>query len=90
MRIRTDGDYAYREDAIEGISEFYAANKTKSVVSAAEDLPKLVDAVLDVLEREDLTHSQRQEIVETLSTRHIGFEVHLSEGELEAAAEIRD
>ncbi|AFZ71419.1 DUF7692 domain-containing protein [Natronobacterium gregoryi] len=75
MRIRTDGDYAYREDAIKRASDFYDCNKTKAVVSACEDVPKLVAAARRVLERDDLTHEQRQEIAETLSTRVTSFEV---------------
>jgi hypothetical protein len=42
MRIRTDGDYAYRCDAIERAADFYDCNKTKAVVSACDDVPKFV------------------------------------------------
>lgn len=75
MRIRTDGDYAYRNSAIERAADFYDCNKTKAVVSACEDVPLLVAAARQVLERDDLTHEQRQEIAETLSTRVTSFEV---------------
>ncbi|EMA27315.1 DUF7692 domain-containing protein [Halobiforma nitratireducens] len=75
MRIRTDGDYAYREDAIKRAADFYDCNKTKAVVSACEDVPRLVAAARQVLERDDLTHEQREEIAETLSTRVTTFEV---------------
>ncbi|WP_276253587.1 DUF7692 domain-containing protein [Halomontanus rarus] len=75
MRIRTDGDYAYRRDAIERAADFYDCNKTKAVVSACDDIPLLVSAARRVLERDDLTDEQRQEIAETLSTRAVSFEV---------------
>ncbi|WP_276252804.1 DUF7692 domain-containing protein [Halomontanus rarus] len=75
MRIRTDGDYAYRRDAIERAADFYDCNKTKAVVSACDDIPLLVSAARRVLERDDLTDQQRQEIAETLSTRVVSFEV---------------
>jgi len=55
MRIRTDGDYAYRRDAIERAADFYDCNKTKAVVSACDDVPKFVQASRQVLERDDLT-----------------------------------
>ncbi|AEH38425.1 DUF7692 domain-containing protein [Halopiger xanaduensis] len=75
MRIRTDSDYAYREDAIEQAADFYDCNKTKAVVSACEDVPHLVATARQVLERDDLTHEQRQEIAETLSTRVTNFQI---------------
>lgn len=78
MRIRTDGDYEYRIDAIEGAAEFYGCNKTKAVVSACEDVPRLVAAARQVLERDDLTLEQKQEIAETLSTRVTNFELEHS------------
>jgi hypothetical protein len=75
MRIRTDGDYAYRRDAIERAADFYDCNKTTAVVSACDDVPKFVQAARQVLERDDLTLEQRREIAETLSTRAVTFEV---------------
>ncbi|PCR89410.1 DUF7692 domain-containing protein [Natrinema ejinorense] len=75
MRIRTDGDYAYRRDAIERAADFYDCNKTKAVVSACDDVPKFVQAIRQVLERDDLTLEQRREIAETLSTRAVTFTV---------------
>ncbi|TYL37639.1 hypothetical protein CV102_16700 [Natronococcus pandeyae] len=75
MRIRTDGDYAYRRDAIEQAAEFYDCNKTKAVVSACDDVPHFVRAARQVLERDDLTLEQRREIAETLSSRVVAFEI---------------
>ncbi|TYL38277.1 hypothetical protein CV102_13275 [Natronococcus pandeyae] len=76
MRIRTDGDYAYRRDAIERAAELYDCNKTKAVVSACDDVPHFVRAARQVLERDDLTLEQRREIAETLSTRAVTFDIH--------------
>ncbi|WP_439028492.1 DUF7692 domain-containing protein [Haloarchaeobius sp. DT45] len=75
MRIRTDGKYAYRTDAIEQAADFYDCNKTRAIVSACEDVPQLVAAARQVLDRDDLTRKQRQEIAETLSTRAVSFEI---------------
>jgi len=75
IRIRTDGDYAYRRDAIERAADFYGCNKTKAVMSACDDVPKFVQASRQVLERDDLTLEQRREIAETLSTRAVTFDV---------------
>ena len=41
---------------------------------------ELIDGVQDILERDDLTHEQRVELAETLSTRHFEFEFDI-EGE---------
>ncbi|WP_323172987.1 hypothetical protein [Natrialba sp. PRR66] len=76
MRIRTDGDHAYRRDAIERAADFYDCNKTKAVVSACDDAPHFVQAVRQVLARDDLTLEQRREIAEALSTRAVNFEVN--------------
>ncbi|ELY88659.1 hypothetical protein C483_15012 [Natrialba hulunbeirensis JCM 10989] len=75
MRIRTDGDYAYRRTAIERAADFYDCNKTKAVVSACDDVPHFVRAARQVLARDDLTLEQRREIAETLSTRAVSFEI---------------
>ncbi|MBZ6496371.1 DUF7692 domain-containing protein [Natrinema longum] len=80
MRIRTDGDYAYRRDAIERAADCYDCNKTKAVVSACDDVRKFVQAIRQVLERDDLTLEQRREIAETLSTRAVTFEVETEIG----------
>lgn len=75
MRIRTDGDYAYRNDAIEGAATFSDCNKTNAVVSACEDVPRFVAAARQVLERDDLSLEQQQEIADTLSTRTAPFDL---------------
>lgn len=77
MRFRTDGDYAYREDVIEQATEFYDQNKTTSVTCACEDVPSLVDGIVEVFERDDLTHNQRREIAETVSIRYVEYEIGL-------------
>ncbi|WP_408957262.1 hypothetical protein [Natrinema sp. 74] len=80
MRIRTDGDYAYRQDAIERAAAFYDCTKTKAVVSACDDVPKFVEAARRVLKRDDLTLKQRREIAEPLLTRAVTFEVETEIG----------
>lgn len=75
MRIRTEGEYAYREDAIESASRFYDSNKTAAIVAACEDIPKMARAVEELLEREDLTTRQKQEIANAFSIRAVSFEV---------------
>jgi hypothetical protein len=78
MRIRTDGDYAHREDVIEEAADYYDCNKTRAVLAACEDVPALVEAARTVLERDDLTREQRREMAATLSTRAVSFEVEES------------
>ena len=64
MRIRTDGDYAHRQDAIEQAARFYDQNKTASVVNACEDIPRLATAVEQLLARDDFTTRQKRDIAE--------------------------
>lgn len=77
MRIRTDGDKAFRKDVIEGASDFYSVNKTRSIVFACHDIPGLVSACERVLNRDDLTAGQKREIAETLNdnVRGVTFRV---------------
>jgi hypothetical protein len=75
MRIRTDGKFSHREDVLDRVAEFYGSNTTDAVLAAAEDVPQLVDGVVQVLERDDLTLQQRREIAETLSTSAANFEI---------------
>jgi len=87
MRIRTSGEYAYREDVIESVSEFYGRNKTESVLRASDDVPRLVRSAKQVLEREDLTHEQRMELADELSTSHFEFSVSIEDGDIVAIVE---
>ena len=75
MRIRTDGDYGHRKDVIERAADYYDCNKTRAIVAACEDVPQLVAAAEEVLERDDLTRQQRREIADTLSTRAVSFDL---------------
>jgi len=76
VRIRTDGDYAHREDVIEQAADYDDCNKTRAVVAACEDVPQLVAAAREDLERDDLTRQQRREMADTLSTRAVAFDLN--------------
>ena len=75
VRIRTDDGNEWRFDAIQKASRFYDCNRSNAVAFACEDVDQLVAAATRVLERDDLTREQRQEIAETLSTRVVRFTV---------------
>ncbi|WP_049928664.1 DUF7692 domain-containing protein [Halopiger goleimassiliensis] len=78
VRIRTDDGNEWRYDAIEKAARFYDCNRSNAVAFACEDVDHLVRAARQVLERDDLTRQQRQEIAETLSTRAVTFDVETS------------
>lgn len=75
IRIRTDDGNEWRFDAVESAAEFYDRNRSDSVAYACHDVPELVDAVQDVLERDDLTLRQRKEIAETFDHAARGLEI---------------
>lgn len=75
VRIRTGDGNEWRFDQIERASDFFDRNRSDSVAFACEAVVELVDAAQEVLERDDLSHQQRQEIAETLSTRAVSFDV---------------
>jgi len=67
MRVRTDGDYSHRERDIKRAAEHLDCSKTEAILTGARVLPRMDEAVRQVLQRDDLTLEQRQEIAETLS-----------------------
>jgi len=75
MRIRTDGDYAYRKDTIEAAADRLDCNKTRAVLIACEAVGPLLDGVERALEHPDLPPSVQQDLAESLGTRHIKVEV---------------
>jgi hypothetical protein len=75
VRVRTDDGNEYRYDAIEKAAGFYDCNRSDAIAYACEDVPSLVDAAQEVLERDDLTARQRREIADTLSTGGVSFEI---------------
>lgn len=85
MRVRTDGKFEHREDIIEKAADFYDRNKTDSLLRAADDVPDLVHGIGKALERDDLTHEQRRELAEGLSTRHFEFSFDVEDGDIEAS-----
>lgn len=87
MRIRTDVEHAHREETIENVPHFYDRNKTDSLLRAAEDVPSLVGAIRRAPERDDLTHTQRRELAEQLSTRHYDFDISIDDGEIVATVD---
>lgn len=72
--VRTDDGNEWRYDAIEKAADFYDCNRSNAIVFACSDVDAIVGAY--VLELDDLTVEQRKEIVETLSTRTMTFEVN--------------
>lgn len=79
MRINTEGKYAFRREVIEKAAEYYDCNRTDAIVNACDDVPELVDAVTDILRRQDLTLEQKREIAERLNDcRAVEFNVDQS------------
>ena len=77
VRIRTGDGNEWRYDAIEAASRHYGANRSDSVAYACEDVTGAIAFVQDVLERDDLTISQRQELAELANRelRGVQFDV---------------
>ncbi|TYL35854.1 hypothetical protein CV102_25545 [Natronococcus pandeyae] len=75
VRIHTGDGNEWRYDVIKKAAKFYGCNRSDAVAFACEDIDTLVRAACRVLERDDLTLEQRQEIAETLSTRAVTFDV---------------
>jgi hypothetical protein len=66
MRIRADGKHAHRTDTIEQAAEFWSCNKTTALMRSAEFSWRIDKRIREVLDRDDLTVQQKQEIAEML------------------------
>jgi hypothetical protein len=75
VRIRTGEGNEWRYSSIEKAGKLFDRNRSDSIAYACESVAELVDGIEKVLEREDLTHEQRREIAETLSTRTLSFDI---------------
>lgn len=78
VRIRCgEGSNEWRYDSIEKARKFYGINRSDAVSYAAHDVPELVRAVRDVLDRDDLTVEQKRDMAGRLNraVRGVQFEV---------------
>lgn len=73
MRIRTDGDKAYRKDAIENAAKVWDCNKTEAVVRSCDLVGRVLPAIEDALAEADIPPSEAQAICEKISTRHVAL-----------------
>jgi len=64
VRIRTDDGNQWRYDAIHAAANYYDCNRSDAIAYACEDVTGAVDFLEAVLERDDLTVAQRQELAE--------------------------
>lgn len=58
MRIRTDGDKAYRKDAIENAATVWNCNKTDAVVKSCGLVGRVLPAIEDALSEADIRPSE--------------------------------
>ena len=84
MRIRTDGDRAYRGDVIQEAADFWGLNKTDAVVAscdlAGRVLPQLQEAIADA----DIRPSEKKKLVEAIETRNVSADYDRGDVSLEA------
>lgn len=66
MRIRTDGDYAHREDTIEDAARAWDCNKTRAVLLSCELATFVLDDLEDLLADERVPPEVLQEAVDAL------------------------
>ena len=82
VRVRTDDGNEWRFRAIERAARLYDCNRSDAVAYACEDVGQLADGIERILQREDLTLQQRQEIAsvldETSSVLSISFDSEVS------------
>jgi hypothetical protein len=82
VRVRTDEGNRHRWRSIQSASDFYGCNRSDAVAYACHDVPALVESVVSVLERDDLTGHQRQEIAATFDDAVQAININLTEPEV--------
>lgn len=87
VRVRTGGENEWRYRSIERAARLYDKNRSDSVAYACEDVVGLVDALEEVLGREDLTARQRREIAETVDRATSGVSVEVDVLDVHVGAE---
>lgn len=76
VRIRTGEGNAWRYDALEKAADYYGCNRSDAAAYACDDVASVVTAAAAVLERDDLTQEQREEIAERFNrARGVEFDV---------------
>jgi len=75
VRVRTDEGNRWRYDAIENAAAFYDENRSDAIAHACLDVTAVLDAVSDVLNRDDLTAEQAREIAERFDRATRGVEI---------------
>ncbi len=73
MRIRTDGEYAHRQEQIEDTSELLGCNKTSAVLIACDHIQEDIDRKRQAINyaSKHLPPEQAEEIANILTTRHV-------------------
>jgi len=79
IRIRTGDGNEFRYRAIDEASDFYDCNKSDAAAYACHDIVAVVEAVQDVVARDDLTLQQRREIVATFDQAVHAIDLELDE-----------
>lgn len=76
MRIRTDGDYEYRLEAIEAASERWGCNKTRAIMLALEWERRMDRSLAKALNHPDMT----EELADILSQPNKTLEYRVETG----------
>lgn len=82
VQIRTGGDNEHRYRSMESAKDFYGVNRSDAVAYACHDVPKILDAVVQVLAMDSLTLEQRREIATTFDDAVRAIDVELEEPEV--------
>ena len=77
MRIRTDGDYAWRKDLVDDVGDLLGENtRSGAVDGACEFTRQMLPALQEAVEHPNMT----EEFAEVLSTRTVNVEYEIETG----------
>lgn len=75
MRIRTDGEYAHRQDTIERAADQFGCNKTRAVLLSCEVAADVLPALQEALDQADIRPSAKREIADAVSSHQVSIDV---------------
>lgn len=71
MRIRTDGEYAHRQDTIDDAARAWGCNKTRAVLLSCELATTLLDDLPDLLTDDRLPPGVAADLAARLDGRYV-------------------
>lgn len=79
IRIRTDGNKAYREDVIEEAADFWGCNKTDAIVLSCDVARRVIPKLREALQDDRLPPEVVRDLAEDLTGQFVEIDYQFPE-----------